>query len=108
MRLSFDNYMTIAKVGAIALIGLYVWQKGKGAIDSLANFHPIDAVYDNVIAPIGQAAVGATGTATDPGALNVGNTIDQYLYMNGPDPAQNLNQDQATMIELAALGSMGA
>ena len=51
---------------------------------------------------LGDAAAQAVTTATEPGALNVGGTIQALQDNSG------MTQDQATQAELLALGGMGA
>lgn len=98
MKLSFDNYMTLAKIGAVVIAGLYVYRRGAVGVVSDAVGGAISG--GGVI--IYNAAKPIVYQATKSSALNVRETVNSFQKDLG------VTEDQALWLEMLALGNMGA
>lgn len=94
MRLNFDNYATLIKVGAVVVVGVYVYRRGLFGVVG-------DAVNTVVNAGVEIAKPIVYG-ATKNSALNVVETTGSLQADLG------ITEQQATILETLALGNMGA
>lgn len=93
VKITLTEGATLVKWLLIIGAGLYVYKRGFGIVGDVAN-------------AVGEAAFNAAKpsveSATKDSALNTVGTIQSLQESTG------MNQDQATVIDLLALGSMGA
>ncbi|MFZ6732231.1 hypothetical protein ACO0LG_09945 [Undibacterium sp. Ji42W] len=94
MKLSFDNYATLIKVGAVVVVGVYVYRRGLFGVVG-------DAVNSVVSAGVEIAKPIVYG-ATKNSALNVVETTGSLQKDLG------ITQQQAEILDALAIGGMGA
>lgn len=94
MKLSFDNYATIAKIGAVLVVGVYVYRRGLFGVVGDAVNTVVDAGVE-LSKPI-------VYSATKSGAMNVAETTGSMKS------DLSITDQQAIILETLALGNMGA
>ncbi|MFZ6639203.1 hypothetical protein ACO0LL_05635 [Undibacterium sp. TC4M20W] len=94
MKLSFDNYATLIKVGAVLVVGIYVYRRGL--------FGVVGDAVNSVVEKGVEIAKPIVYSATKDSALNVVETTGSLQRDLG------ITEQQATILEALALGNMGA
>lgn len=100
MKITVTEGAMLIKWGLIAAALVYVYKRGAIGVVGDAVGVASDWVYAG-----GHVAV---ETAIEPGVFNIPGTIGALETLNGPNPDDNINHDQATFLELILAGNMGA